>query len=159
MRNLIGLIRGAGFTGLTTMMVLAGCSDSTGEGNPPADPGAAGTYTMNAPVLAFEGRVIEPEQGDFDLRVVATEGTLELASDSTYEYHARLDTYVDEVLAGKQIWQDRGDWRLVGDSIHFESQYLEGLTFKGSRTAGGMELTLDMVGEGSQAHFPFERQP
>lgn len=159
MRNVSGLIRGAGLAGLATMLLLAGCSDSTGEGNPPADPSAAGNYTMNAPVLAFDGRVIEPEQGDFDLRVVATEGTLELASDSTYEYHARLDTYVDEVFVGKKIWQDHGDWRPVGDSLHFDSQYIEGLTFKGSRTGASMKLILDMVGEGTTAHFPFERQP
>lgn len=149
----------AGLLGLAAMLLLAGCSDTTEESKPggPGDPGLAGRYALETPFTAFEGRV-ESEGGDFDLRVVATEGTLELVGDSTYEQQLRFQTFIDGQLAGQSRWTDRGDWRARGDTLHFDSGYIGGLAFRGVKGDRRVRVLQDLVGEGVVAEYPFRRQ-
>jgi hypothetical protein len=100
---------GAGLTAIAAVLFIAGCSGTTGETSGPAEPGVAGNYALEVPFVAFQGRIADPEGGDFDLRMVATQGTLALAADSSYEHRIVFETYIDDRLDARPNWMDRGE--------------------------------------------------
>jgi hypothetical protein len=86
-------------------------------------------------------------------------GALAFASDSTYEHRLQLEAYVDGELADRSRWTDRGLWRFAGDTLHFDSGFIENQAFLGQGNSERLTLIQDVVGEGVVASFPFVRQP
>lgn len=146
---------------LALAMLVTGCEGGTSESPGPVDPGPglAGQYALVAPFTAYEGIQHDSAWGNYQLKVVATSGSLEIGRDSSYLHELRLETYMDGQLVYQSRWGDHGRWRLAGDTLQFDSEYFENLVFRGS--GGGRELVVlqDIVGEGVIAAFPFQRQP
>ena len=138
------------------MLLLAGCSDATSSSPGTTPPPLTGSYVLQAPVTVFEGMVEDPE-GDFHLRVLATGGSLVLAQDSTYEHEVRFESYVDGSLSGRPRWADRGQWRARGDTLHFDSDYIGGLAYRGVSRDRSVTVLQDLVGEGTTAEYPFRQ--
>jgi len=138
------------------MLLLTGCSDATGGSPGTTPPDLTGSYVLQAPVTVFEGVVPSPD-GDFQLRVLATGGSLLLSEDSSYEHEVRLESYIDGHLSARPRWVDRGQWRASGDTLHFDSAYIEGVAFRGAGGPQGVTLEQDLVGEGTTAKYPFRR--
>jgi hypothetical protein len=142
--------------GLAVMLLVAGCNDATDSSPGDTPPGLTGSYVLQAPVTVFEGVVQSPE-GDFHLRVLATGGSLLLARDSSYEHEVRFESYIDGQLSARPRWVDRGQWRARGDTVDFDSDYIEGLVFRGVTNEGAVTVEQDLVGEGTKAGYPFRQ--
>lgn len=144
---------------LALAMVAAGCDSGSRETTGPTPvPGAAGSYRLEAPFVAYDGTQSDSAWGSYRLKVIATEGTLALRADGAYDHRLRLEAYVDGQLAHRGPWADRGFWRQQGDTLAFDSGYIENLAFRGVRNETGVALLQDVVGEGVIAAFPFTRQ-
>lgn len=146
---------------LALAMLVTGCEGGTSESPGPGDPapGLAGQYALVAPFTAYEGIQHDSAWGAYQLKVVATSGTFEIARDSTYRHELRLTTYMDGQPVYQGRWGDHGRWHQAGDTLRFASEYFENLAFRGS--GGGRQLVVlqDVVGEGVIAAFPFQREP
>jgi hypothetical protein len=147
-----------GLPGLALMLLLAGCSDATensngSPGGPP--PGLSGSYELQAPLTVFDDTVAG--ESPFHLRVLATGGSLVLAEDSTYQHQLRFESWIDGTLSGRSRWTDRGQWRARGDTLHFDSEYIGGLVFRGIGGDRSVTVVQDLVGEGTTAEYPFRR--
>jgi hypothetical protein len=149
----------ASWQSLALAMVAVGCDSGSKEVTGPGPgPGSVGSYRLEAPFTAYEGSQSDSAWGTYQLKVIATEGTLMLRADSSYEHRLRLEAYIDGQLAHRGPWSDRGLWRQQGDSLVFDSGFIQNLAFRGVREEAGLVLHQDVVGEGVIAAFPFSRQ-
>ena len=134
--------------------LAAGCgNDAAGPADPP--PAASGSYVLQAPLTIYD-EIVPDSAGDYRLLVVATGGSLVL-SDSSYQQEVQYEAFVDGTLAARPRWVDRGLWRVQGDTVHFDSGYLEGVTFHAVRQQWGLRVHQTLMEETAVSVYPFRR--
>ncbi|HEU4697907.1 MAG TPA: hypothetical protein VFS40_01895 [Gemmatimonadales bacterium] len=142
---------------LATLLGAAACGDgSTGPGS------LAGRYALAQvegaalPAPIFDGTVPDPN-GDFHLRVTATTGWLELTADGRYDHGVDLAVTIDDQPQPPVRWRDHGVYTVAGDSLAFDSEYIENVAFRGSIEAGRVHVVQDLSNEGPTARYTFAR--
>ncbi|HXE58417.1 MAG TPA: hypothetical protein VNK43_10495 [Gemmatimonadales bacterium] len=143
----------------TALVAAVGCGD---DGSAPSE-GPAGIYRLESaaggplPATVFDGTV-ESSEGDFHLRVVALEGSLELRQDGHYEHRIRHAVFVDGAPAPEARWTDRGGYRVDADSVRFTSEYIEGVAFAGGLAEDRIETIADYTHEGPAVSYRYARE-
>ncbi|MDE3150919.1 MAG: hypothetical protein KGL93_01595 [Gemmatimonadota bacterium] len=151
-------------TALVFAMLSAACAGdrATSPGPvtpPPDDPppvSIAARYTLATvnghalPVEVYAGVYQDDSTGWFhDLRIVATDGYVDLQSDGSYAHYVSLRTMVDGQLAGTPRYVDYGRWFAVPHStgVRFESTYRQWPgEFHGTALGGAVQLTQELTG-------------
>jgi hypothetical protein len=155
-------VRGMWISGVTVFLLgAAACGDE------PFTPSTlAGQYTLAQaggqplPGAVFDG-IIHDSSGtipDFHLRIVASSGSLTLTADGRYQHAVDLVATIDGAPHSMPRWRDHGQFTLQGDSVHFDSEFLQGVQFAGAAKAGRLEVEQDLPGEGRLARYAFARQ-
>lgn len=98
---------------------------------PPADSIAA-RYVLSSvnelplPAEVYAGLYLEEGTGMWrDVRVIATEGYVQLRADGTFEQRVKMQVLLDGQLSGRPVYNDHGKWRAIPYSglVRFESEY------------------------------------
>ena len=140
------------------LVVAAACGD-----DPVSPAGPAGQYTLThaagqpVPAVVFEGTVPGGTEPDFHLRVVASSGSLVLTDDGRYDHEVDLSAFVDGAPQPATHWSDHGLYTVDGDSLHFDSDFIEKVRFSGSFAGGQVEVEQDLPGEGEPVPYRFVR--
>lgn len=130
------------------LALLVACSDDEATAPDPI----TGTYQLSdadgetLPVLIFEG-LITGSEGDFVLRILVDEGSLELSAGQRYEQRVTRSISVDGHAQPGGLWYDRGTYTLRGDTLRFASELIEGARFSGTLAAGRISLDQDLSEE------------
>jgi hypothetical protein len=142
---------------LFALLAASACTDA------PTTPATlAGRYPLGhvagAPLPApiYDGVVQDPG-GDFHLRVEATSGWLELGADGRYDHGVDLAVTIDGAAQPATRWRDHGVFSIRGDSLAFDSEYVENVAFAGQVDGGRIHVDQDLAGEGRPARFTFSR--
>lgn len=144
---------------LLAALTLAGCSAGEGtappktgnryivetaNGSPP--PAIIATWNTGGTTLVDTGSVY------------LTGDTLTVDPDGTYRESAWLEGRSGTLLLGRQRWGDNGIWTRTGDTLHFESNYIEDVAFDATVPAPGtLATSRDLRGEGT-ADYVFRRR-
>lgn len=142
----------------TLLVLAAACSD--GPVQPGTDPGAV-QYTLGAagqqelPAVVFDDTVRDAS-GDFHLRIVATQGVLRLTQAGRYEQRVDHTPYVDGHPAPRLRLSDRGVYTQRGDTLAFQSEFIENLRYAGVLRNGEL-LVEQPVEEGISAVYRYRR--
>ncbi|MDP1892465.1 MAG: hypothetical protein Q8K55_16390 [Gemmatimonadaceae bacterium] len=108
------------------------------EPPPPPPPGdsIAARYVLSSvndqplPVEVYAGLYLEEGTGiSRDVRVIATEGYVQLRADGTFEQRVKMQVLLDGQLSGRPVYGDHGKWRSIpySDLVRFESEYSSAL--------------------------------
>jgi hypothetical protein len=149
--------------GAVLFLLAAACGEST-----VAPSGPAGTYTLRqAGGQPLPGTVFDEiissggTSPDFQLRILVSAGSLTLADDGTYRHELDFTSTIDGVAQPSGVWGDHGRYTLAGDSVHFESEFIQNLAFGGALAGGRLEIEHDLAvrlaGQGDPARYEFVR--
>jgi hypothetical protein len=111
---------------------------------------------VGVPAPVFDD-VVQDDSGSFHLRVVATSGWLELGANGRYDHGIELAATIDGQPAPTTHWRDHGMYTVRGDTVDFESAYLENVSFHARVADRRLHVDQDLVGEGRAAQFTFGR--
>jgi hypothetical protein len=132
---------------LASVAILAACDGNSPTTTPPH----VGTWVLQSaagqPAPALIETTTDPESGK-PIDVLVTSDTLELHVDGTYHQRARLEVRLGGQLVGRPIWSDHGLVTVTGTALHFDSNYLQNVTFDGGLASGAVTLTQNLAGEG-----------
>ena len=131
----------------------AGCSGTTD-----APPSLAGTYLLHTaagqPAPALIHTAVDPSHAPIDVYVIAD--TLQILDGGRYIQHGRVEARVASQLVSTSRWSDHGIVTVTGNTLHFDSDYLENLTFDGTVGAGRMlSVMQNLASEGSADLYLF----
>ncbi len=92
--------------------------------------------------------------------VYLTADTLTVSADGHYRESAWIEGRSGSLLLGRQRWSDHGIWTRSGDTLHFESEYIENIAFDATVPAiGQLQTTRDLRGQGEGiAQYVFRRR-
>lgn len=126
-----------------------GCSDDPTGPQPGPDP-ALGRYALQSvdsqplPTTIFE-ETVPSEEGDFELRIDIVGGYLDVLADDRYRESLTIRAYIDGHLAPAN-WFDTGDFARVGETLRFESEHIQNLSFEATHEDGELDVSQDIVG-------------
>lgn len=130
------------------------CTDSVAPAAP--GPSVAGVYALHtaagAPPPSLIQHIVESETG-VQMQVYVTSDTLELEANGQYQQRAQIEVRVGSTLINRARWADHGTYVLDHGAVHFESDYLQNVTFEGSAGANRVSVTQDLVGEGTTVEY------
>jgi hypothetical protein len=143
------------------LLVAASCGDG-----PLTPSSVAGTYALAQaaaqplPGVVFDGVIHDPSGAspDFHLIITATSGSLTLSSDGRYQHAVDLAPAIDGAPQPISRWRDHGQFSILGDSLHFTSEFIQNVRFDGSAAGGQVHVAQDLSGEGRSARYSFTRQ-
>lgn len=144
---------------IVAALAVAGCS-AADVSTPPPTEGRYIIETANgAPAPAIVARWNTGGGTAVDTGTVYLIGdTLVVGGDGHYQESAWYEGRSGGLLLGRQRWYDHGDWTRSGDSLHFESEYIEYVAFDAKLSgANGLATTRDLRQEGS-VDFVFRRR-
>jgi hypothetical protein len=111
-------IKASVLAGMALALCVA-CSDDEATTPEPI----TGTYQLSdadgetLPALIFDGLIADPD-GDFVLRVLVDEGSLELSAGQRYEQRVTRSIFVDGHAQPGGLWNDRGTYTLGHIPLH-----------------------------------------
>lgn len=134
-----------------------GCTD--GSVTAPVSSPGTGVHALRtaagADLPALVQRVVESETG-MEMQVYVLSDTLELDDHGRYQQRAVIEVRAGDVVIGRSRWVDRGTYTLDRGRAHFESDYLQNVTFDGVVSAGSLRVMQDLVGEGTAVEYVFQ---
>ncbi len=139
-------------------LALSACSsDSTGPTPPPGLPGA---YALQAapgatlPQYIYSWNNVTTETPRDSGSVYLEADTLVITADGHYQHAMTVIARQGTVVVARTRYGDHGLWTRTGDAVHFESEYIENVTFDAVVGADGVLATSsDLIGDGP--HFAF----
>ena len=157
-RNGARFVRG-GLATLAVLLVAACGSESTAP-----EPAVLARYALSQingvalPAVVFDAIITDEEDGDSHMRVVATQGSIELRVDETYVQSVNLIYYIDGVRSAYVRYADRGTYHQSGSDVMFESGVLAGVVFHGAVQGENIVADQDLTGEGVTATYGYQKQ-
>ena len=149
--------------GFALLVLATACGDGATTPSTPA-----GQYALEQaggqplPGTVFD-ELISPggTTPDFQLRIIVSSGSLTLADDGTYRHEMHFTSTIDGVAQPSGVWGDHGRYTLAGDSVHFDSEFIQNLAFAGAFAGGRLEIEHDLAvrlaGQGDPARYAFAR--
>ncbi|MDE3172307.1 MAG: hypothetical protein KGN74_04475 [Gemmatimonadota bacterium] len=164
--SIINVVRRAVAASVVLPLVLlsAGCAGDHGATTgpvapPPDDPppsSIAARYQLTSangkplPAEVYAGVYLDQATGAFhDLRIVATDGYVDLHDDGTFAHYVSLRAVVDGDLVGTPRYVDYGLWFAIPHStdVRFESSFRQWPgVFHGVAQAGTVRLDQELTG-------------
>ena len=122
----------------------------------PAPPSVLGVYALHtaaggAPPALIQ-HIVETETG-LQMQVYVMTDTLELDAGGQYQQRAQIEVRSGTTLVNRARWADHGTYALRNGAMHFESDYLQNVTFEGSAGTSSISLVQDLVGEGTTVEY------
>jgi hypothetical protein len=145
------------------VVLLFGAASACAEG--PTTPAAlAGRYPLQrvagSPLPApIYDAVVPDTSGNFHLRLDATTGWLELTADGHYDHGVDLAVTIDGTPQPTTRWRDHGRYTVQGDTLAFDSDYIQDVSFRGVAGAGRVQVDQNLAepiaGAGAAVRFTF----
>jgi hypothetical protein len=140
------------------LALATACSDGPVQPGPEAATvqyilGGAGQQEL--PAVVFDD-TIRDESGDFHLRIVATQGVLRLTRAGRYEQRVDHTPYIDGQPQPRLRLSDHGVYTQRGDTLAFDSEFIENLRYAGVLRNGELEVEQP-VEEGISAVYRYRR--
>ena len=148
-----------GFAALAALLALSACSDVPVEAEPQTAPGRytlSGAAGQPVPAVVFDD-TIRDDSGDFHLRIVATSGTLVLTETGGYEQRLEQTPYIDGQPQPRLRRTDRGAYTVSGDSLHFESSFIQNVRFTAVYRNGEVRVEQDAAETGAATVYRYRR--
>lgn len=142
-------------------LALAACSSDSSTG-PETSPGILGTYVLQTangaqpPVLlySYQGGENPADSGSVYVRG----DTLTVGADGTYRQSSWFVGRQGATVIGTAHWGDHGVWTRQGNTLHFDSGYIEDVAFDATLTPQGqLATTRDILGDGGTAAYVLRR--
>lgn len=130
--------------------VLAACGSSS-EPNPgpgPEPKPVPPSLTFTEAQAIFSDSVTLPGGQRTKLELTARSGELQLNTDGSYQQAVRYFARIHGTVGFGGTWTDHGLWTRQGDSLFFDSEFVEAQNYAGELTELGMEITQDILGLG-----------
>jgi hypothetical protein len=144
---------------LAAFALAAGCSSTTDVSPSPSLVGTYLLYTAAAqPAPALIHTAVDTSHAPIDIYVIGD--TLEILDGGHYIQHARLEARTGSQLLSTSRWSDHGLFTVNGNTLTFESDYLQNVSFSGALTADGMvAVSQNLATEGTADIYLFTRAP
>ena len=136
---------------LVAMAVIGvGCSDDPVAPPPGGGPEPAiGRYLLEGvdaqplPATIID-ETVPSESGDFQLRIDIVSGYFDVLPDDRYQKSLTITVYIDGHPA-PETWFDAGGFALVGNTLRFDSDHIQNLTFEGTVVNGELDVSQDLL--------------
>jgi hypothetical protein len=144
-------------TAAAVFAFTAGCSGAID-----APPSLVGTYLLHTaagqPAPALIHTAVDPSHAPIDVYVVAD--TLQILDGGRYIQRGHLEAYSESRLVSSSRWSDHGVVTVDGNTLHFDSNYLQNIAFNGTVGAGRMlSVTQNLATEGTPDLYLFTPAP
>jgi hypothetical protein len=144
-------VLGAAFT------LVAGCNSTTDASRP-----LEGTYLLESAagqaVPALIHTAVDVSHPPIDIYVV--NDTLQILAGGRYIQRGRLTAYMESNVVSTLRWSDHGMVTVDGNTLRFESEYLQNVSFGGTLAANGLiEISQNLANEGTVDLYRFSRAP
>jgi hypothetical protein len=136
------------------------CSGTTDVLPPPLP--LVGRYVLHTaagqPAPALIHTAVDPSYPPIDVYVLGD--TLEILEGGRYIQRGRLAARTGSQLLSTSRWSDHGVFTVDGNALHFDSEYLQNITFDGTVSPGGsLSIVQNLAMEGTADVYLFARAP
>jgi hypothetical protein len=142
-----------------TAMLLA-CSDPSPTGSQDYSVGLFDLTSADAhplPATVFDGTITADPQPPFQLRVIATSGSISVDASGHYIQRVEHDALVNGVLSARVTRSDHGECTRSGTQLQCISSFLQGVEFTGTFLGQTLTISQDLsnAGEGRAAAYRY----
>jgi hypothetical protein len=136
--------------------LAAGCRGTTDVLPPPLEGSFVLHTAAGQPAPALIHTAVDTSHAPIDIYVVGD--TLEILDGGHYIQHARLEARTGSQLLSTSRWSDHGLFTVNGNTLTFESDFLQNVSFSGGLTADGMiAVSQNLAAEGTADIYLFTR--
>ncbi|MFL5605673.1 MAG: hypothetical protein ACJ8AD_04435 [Gemmatimonadaceae bacterium] len=142
---------------VAALALAAGCRGTTDVLPPPLE----GSYVLHTaagqPAPALIHTAVDPSHPPIDVYVLGD--TLEILDGGRYIQRGRLEARTGSQLVSTSRWSDHGVFTVDGNALHFDSEYLQNITFDGTIANGMLSITQNLASEGTADVYLFTHVP